>query len=227
MNTWRYYRDFGGVNPDYHLPEEFFEGLKQDIDLEFAELSGEVRGEELGPGRITGEDAEKLYGVIREEEPRVVVETGVCNGVSTAVILEALEENGGGRLYSIDLPEFPDSEGDEFWEGKGGAVIPPGKEPGWLIPEYLRDRWELIQGNTLYELPRLLERLDSIELFVHDSEHSYEVMMFEFCLAWKHLADGGMLISDDVRWNDAFTDFASANSLEKMKIGQMGGVRKK
>jgi len=55
----------------------------------------------------------------------VAVETGVCNGVSTAFLLLALERNGDGELYSIDLPEIAGEEYEQgtFWDGKGGALV--------------------------------------------------------------------------------------------------------
>jgi len=46
----------------------------------------------------------KLYNLIRDTRPSIVVETGVASGVSTAYILQALEDNRKGKLYSIDLP---------------------------------------------------------------------------------------------------------------------------
>src|SRR4051812_6926009 len=44
------------------------------------------------------------YAVCRARKPRVVVETGVAFGVTTAFILKALEQNGSGELHSVDLP---------------------------------------------------------------------------------------------------------------------------
>jgi predicted O-methyltransferase YrrM len=151
--------------------------------------------------------ARKLYRLLRERRPSVCVETGVCNGTSSAIILQALERNGHGRLYSIDFPEFTDSTG-EFWH-PGGAVIPQGKEPGWLVPENLRGRWELTLGRSQDELEPLLDRLGTIDFFLHDSEHSYECMTFEFSAVMPRLRDGGVLVSDDADWNSAFKDFAA------------------
>jgi len=45
-----------------------------------------------------------LYFMIRIQKPNVVIETGVHRGVSTSFILQALEDNNKGNLYSIDLP---------------------------------------------------------------------------------------------------------------------------
>ena len=81
-----------------------------------------------------------------------------------------------------------DYEPGTFWEGKQGAAIPPGKEAGWMIPDELRPRWQLVLGRSQEELPPLLDRLGAIDLFVHDSEHSYECMHFEFQTAGRRCA---------------------------------------
>jgi predicted O-methyltransferase YrrM len=151
----------------------------------------------------------RLYELVRGLRPRIAVETGVCNGVSTAFLLLALERNGQGALHSIDLPEVAgeEYEAGTFWDGKGGAVIPPGKDPGWMVPPELRDRWHLVLGRSQDELPPLLERLGEIDFFMHDSEHSYECMSFEFRTAWESLRRGGVLIADDVNVNSAWEEF--------------------
>jgi predicted O-methyltransferase YrrM len=183
------------------------------------------RGQRYNTGRVTGRDGYseglRLYALLRTLEPDVVVETGVCNGVSTAFLLLALDRNDKGTLHSIDLPEFADpaTSADAFWEGKGGAVVPLGKEPGWMIPASLRDRWELTLGRSQDELPPLLDRWAPIDVFMHDSEHSYECMTFEFEHAFRALRPGGALVADDVNVNEAFADFARANGLEPTPLG--------
>ena len=56
-------------------------------------------------------------------------------------------------------------------------------------------------------LEPLLQKLGSTDLFLHDSEHSYENMMFEFETTWPFLRRGGILLADDVTANNAFADF--------------------
>ena len=177
-------------------------------------VQGETaRGHRYNTGRVTGRDGYdegfRLYRLLRDLRPQVAVETGVCNGVSTAFLLLALEDNGEGELHSIDLPEVAGEEYEQgtFWDGKGGAVIPPGKEPGWMVPTELRDRWHLLLGRSQDELPPLLERLGSVDFFMHDSEHSYECMSFEFRAAWDALREGGVLVADDVNVNSAWVEF--------------------
>jgi predicted O-methyltransferase YrrM len=167
-----------------------------------------VRGRRARWGGLKRRPASMLYATLRAIRPDVVVETGVCNGASSAVLLAALAKNDRGRLYSIDLPEYADGGSAEFWEGKGGSVVPSGQQPGWIIPENLRDRWELTLGRSQETLPPLLERLGTIDVFIHDSEHSYECMSFEYQAAFPHLRAGGLLISDDVHATKAFREFA-------------------
>jgi hypothetical protein len=45
-----------------------------------------------------------LYVIARLLRPRVIIESGVSSGISSAHILAALRKNGRGKLHSIDLP---------------------------------------------------------------------------------------------------------------------------
>jgi len=163
-----------------------------------------------------------LYSVLRKLDVRAAVETGVANGFSTAFSLLALERNGGGHLHSIDLPrEVGRSyERGTFYEGEGRAGIPAGSEPGWLIPDGLRDRWTLVLGRSQEVLPPLLERLGTIDSFMHDSEHSFECMWFEFNAAWPRLGAGGVLVSDDVNSTEAFPRFAREQERQPLRLAR-------
>lgn len=171
-------------------------------------------------GVIAYMEGRHLYAVLRKLRPRYAVETGVANGFSTAFSLAALDRNGAGELYSIDLPRELGRryESGEFFEGKGKAGIPPGREPGWLVPERLRERWTLVLGRSGDELPPLLERLGTIDSFLHDSEHSFENMWFEFNTAWPALREGGVLLSHDINTTPAFFRFASEHRREPVRL---------
>ena len=91
----------------------------------------------------------------------------------------------------------------------------------------MRDRWELIFGESKVELPKLLKRLDKVDIFYHDSEHTYENMMFEFKSVWPKIKKDGFLISDDYKWNQAFDDFLEiANNREVYTYRSVGIIRK-
>jgi predicted O-methyltransferase YrrM len=121
--------------------------------------------------------------------PEVVIETGVAYGVSSAFILRALEENGSGTLYSVDLPPVR-REYERFW--------------GIAVPNELRGRWRLYRGSSARVLPHLLEEISTVDLFVHDSLHTHKNMRREFDTIWPHLRNGGLLLADDVERNRAF-----------------------
>jgi predicted O-methyltransferase YrrM len=145
-----------------------------------------------------------VYALVRELRPAVFVETGVLHGMLSAFVLEAMRVNGHGRLISIDLPSYADS-GPANVDGYQG-LLPPGREPGWLVPDALRGRWELLIGPSLEVLPAVLGRERTIDVFLHDSDHTHETMSGEFALAWPALNPGGALIADDSTDNAAFAE---------------------
>ena len=144
------------------------------------------------------------YAAVRATAPDCVVETGVANGVSSSYLLLALQKNKRGHLHSIGLADR--------------AFLPIGKDPGWLVPEWLRAAWQVHLGDARDILPRLLEQLGKIEVFIHDSLHTYDHMTWEFETAYPHLHSGGLLISDDALWNNSFYDFARRNAVPEAQI---------
>ena len=46
-----------------------------------------------------------------------------------------------------------------------------------------------------------------IDIFLHDSLHTYKNMSLEFKKSWPFIKSGGFLLSDDVLTNNAFSDF--------------------
>src|ERR1700739_853408 len=142
--------------------------------------------------------AQLCYAVTRLMKPKTVVETGVCYGVTSAHLLTALEGNGDGRLCSIDLPPLGKNNNDYV---------------GWLVPEELRERWTLRRGTSRKLLGPLLNELGRVEVFVHDSLHTYKNMRREFEMAWPHLTGGGVLIADDIEGNRAFQEFSERSDV--------------
>ena len=148
--------------------------------------------------------ARVCYAVARLVRPRVCVETGVGSGVSSMSILRALSENDHGHLFSIDLPT-PNTR-----------TLP---DVGHLVPDELRSRWSLVLGPSRIELPNVLSRVGSVDMFLHDSRHSYTNQVMEFRAVWPYLRKGGVLISDDVG-NDALLEVAEANGVAPLILPQ-------
>ncbi len=145
---------------------------------------------------------ELLYVLVRRFCPAVVVETGVAAGVSSAYILQAMEDNKHGHLYSIDLPNALPEE----------HYLPKDASSGFVVPPYLRKRWTLLIGKTEHLLKVLLNRTGKVDIFVHDSEHSYQNMIFEYNAVWNYIKAGGLLVSHDINMNKAFRDFAKLHA---------------
>ena len=201
--------------------------IERHIREELQEAGGGYRAE------VRFRDAYCLYTFCRLVRPRTVIETGVATGVSSAFILQALEENSIGTLHSIDLPRYqthPSSDESDcsLRSEPGGPIIPLGKEPGFVVPTELRKRWNLALGPSEELLPRLVSQVGDIDLFFHDSAHTYEMMTFEFETVWPKIREGGLLLSHDVEWNSAFSDFG-ARMREKpvfLRGTGIGGLRK-
>jgi predicted O-methyltransferase YrrM len=133
-----------------------------------------------------------FYALMRAFKPTKIVETGVAFGMTSSLIVAALRHNKNGHLLSIDLPNRGQFRVDD-------------SETGILVPKAYRDRWELVIADAVYELPvRMKDR--NIDVFIHDSKHTYSHMAYEYCLAAMHLPANGLIISDDILWNSAFTD---------------------
>ncbi len=149
-----------------------------------------------------------LFALIRNFLPKNVVETGVAYGISSSAILLAMKLNICGHLTSIDLPNHSIS-GYKYENGTIDPVyLPEEKQSGWLVPSDLRSSWTLKIGKSSNILPKLDNEVD---LFFHDSEHSYANMTFEFNWAKNHLTTSGIIGSDDIHWNSAFAEFVHNN----------------
>lgn len=130
--------------------------------------------------------------VVRLTEPRVMVETGVARGFTSAVALAAMHDVGHGHLYSVDLPAF---------EFEGQIAV------GEAVPDYLKADWTVELGPSRLVLGDLLQRVGPLDVFLHDSDHTYPYQLAEYRLAWPYLRQGGVLLSDDVQ-NPALLTFA-------------------
>lgn len=148
-----------------------------------------------------------LYALIRAGKPRLSIETGVLHGMTSAFLLRAIEQNGSGRLISVDLPSYP-ATGPANRDGYH-ATLPPSTEPGWMVAARLRPSWDLRLGSSRRLLPELRPDLEGLSFFLHDSEHTEETMSFELEFAWEALTPEGILVCDNVDSCGAFDRFCA------------------
>lgn len=205
--------------------EQVFE-RKEFVERYIADQEAKYKAHYM-PGWVNLEDALFLYWVIRTFKPKTVVQTGVCNGLSTAFMMLALAKNGPeGQLHAIDLAHIFDPNNPD-WTVPGmvyGVLIPEGKTSGWMVPDMYKDRCHIENGDAKELLPKLIDRLPSLDMFYHDSDHSYQHMMFEFDEAMRKLDKGGIVLGDDVSWNASVWDFADKHGVPSYNYKGAVGV---
>lgn len=174
-----------------------------------AEIEAKMGG--LSLWALDREERMVLYSITKLLRPLSVVETGVGSGVSSSFILAALDR---GTLHSVDL-------GKKY--GNEEKTYPV----GFAVPEKLRNKWVLHIGESKTILPELMNQLGEIQLFLHDSEHTYENVWFELSEAWNHISSGVILL-DNYDWTEAPKKFAqSVRSRLVHLAGDMAAIPKR
>jgi predicted O-methyltransferase YrrM len=164
------------------------------------QVHDELTEQGLAVGRMTYarySDADQalataMWCAVRHLQPKSTLETGVARGVTTRMVLEAIALNGGGHLWSIDLPYLFDTS----LHGQTAAAVPNGH----------RERWTYVRGSSRRRLRPLATELGEVDLFLHDSLHTVRNMLFEMETVWPRLRPGGLMVIDDVD-KSAFRDF--------------------
>ena len=143
-----------------------------------------------------------LYLLVRSVRPKVVIETGVRPGYSTAWILAGLADNGSGQLTSL---------GPGPIAGRSSGVQEVGV--GQFVPPSLRSRWTLALGNTPERVRELLAAAGQVDVFLYDNGPDVARARFELRAAWETLSGTGILLSHHVDANVAWSEFCQGQGL--------------
>ena len=175
-----------------HLKE--IENEYKELEIELASRY-EKMAEELNYPEwyaIERETSFLLYAVCRLTKPENVLETGVADGRSSFFWLHAIKKNGKGSLHSIDVSD----------------------DVGQLIEFEERKWWNLhiLKAPQRASFHQVLDSISPLDVFFHDSDHTYGWQIFEYRAAFKNISPGGVFLSDDVDHNMAFYDFCKANN---------------
>jgi hypothetical protein len=134
------------------------------------------------------------YAIARITKPRLIVETGVHDGLGSLLLLRALERNSEegahGRLTSFDV----------------------NPAAGWLVGSH--PLWELRIEPAREGLAQALAAGPPVGMFIHDSLHTYENERFELRAAAAHLGPGGVLVSDNAHGTTAFAETCAESGLQ-------------
>lgn len=129
------------------------------------------------------------YLMVRIRRPIVVFETGVANGQATFFILNALSKNKRGSLYSTDISTSV------------GRLLTNEERANW--------RLEVIDTHRIHASFReVVNKMPEIDLFLHDSDHSYSWSKFEYETVGPRMNHNSIIATDDVQWSYSFLDFA-------------------
>ena len=123
------------------------------------------------------------YALLRALEPALVVETGTDKGLGSVVLAAALLRNGRGRLTTMDVN--PDS--------------------GYLVAGRYADVVDRVIGDSVETLRSGSEPVD---LFLHDSLHTFEYETAEFTAVEPRLSARAVVLSDNAHDSDALGHWA-------------------
>ncbi len=122
------------------------------------------------------------YATVRATQPDLVVETGTHLGLGSCVLAAALLRNGHGRLTTIDIDP----------------------EAGYLIEDPYAGVIDRRTGSSV----ELLADLRDVDIFLHDSLHTYDYETLEFKAVEPNLRPGAIVLSDNAHDSAALSDWA-------------------
>lgn len=136
------------------------------------------------------------YAIVRSLKPKIVFETGTHDGLGASIFARALQRNAKeghrGTLYTFDIDP----------------------QSGWLVPPELRRHVGFVRGGVKETLPKTLAQLGAkVDLFIHDSIHTYEHETWEFETVAPHISPGGVLLTDNAHDAPALKDYCLRNGL--------------
>ncbi len=164
--------------------------------------NGHFRNErERWLSRLTGASDADVRGFIREIE---------CDREFVASIRNAFRRHTAYLPLPTDFMVEPTGGGSMFFH---------------LVTLYALLR--MVRPRTVVETGgTVLRRLGCVDVFIHDSDHSYSHMQWEFRLAFPFLRTGGYLWSDDILGNAAWDDFCREAGLDGRRFLSQGVARK-
>ena len=145
------------------------------------------RGEYLVEYDVEKKTARSLYLITRWRQPKVILETGIARGASSYAFLSAVNKNGVGEVFSLDVDEA------------AGELVPPELQLAW-------QKRVVDPKNPKTSFLSIIKDVPSIDFFFHDSNHREPWMQFEFAAVIPKLSPGAIMGGDDVDMNAAFVE---------------------
>lgn len=171
----------------YRTVEPFMEPSSSLKDLGLSESVAEMTDAERG----------FLCGLIRNHQPKKLVEVGVAEGGTTAVILECVRElNLDCAVYSVDLSE---SFYLDETKNTGYVVDIMAERGGPDMQTQLEEKHHLLLGRLLPE--RLDDIGDKIDFLILDTMHTMPGEILDFIAAFPYLSHDAVVVLHDTRYH--------------------------
>jgi predicted O-methyltransferase YrrM len=145
---------------------------------------------------ISGEEGVFLQELVRQADPKVVLEVGLAYGISALHICDALKVRTGTRHIAIDPNQYGGIWGDS-WNGIGIANL---RRAGF------GDIVQLIEKPSHLALPELEMAGQEIDFAFIDGWHTFDFALIDFFYVDRMLRIGGIVALDD-------TDFPAVRKL--------------
>ena len=124
-----------------------------------------------------------LHELVIEFQPQVTVELGTNLGISSAYLADAAA-GYGGIVWTLD--------------GAAGRMALARQ----MHEECFFDNVRYHLGTFRVSLPEALARIDTIDMAFIDGHHQYKPTLDYFDWIYPKLADGAIVVFDDIRWSD-------------------------
>ncbi|KQY23226.1 hypothetical protein ASD16_11745 [Cellulomonas sp. Root485] len=122
------------------------------------------------------------YALVRATKPSHVVETGTDKGLGACVLAAALLRNGSGRLTTIDIDA-----------AAGHLIAAP---------------YDTVTDLRIDDSIAAIGKLETVDLFLHDSDHSPGHERREFEAVSAKLSDSALVLSDNSHSTTELQDWA-------------------
>lgn len=136
----------------------------------------------LEDSEMTISESEFLKNTILNKKPKKILELGVAAGASSTLILDTIRTYEAARLYSIDF-------NTEYYRNSQ-------KLTGYVVPEELKDKWELYTGGLAY---KFMERIGAdIDMCLLDTMHCNPGEILDFLMIYPFLKKDCTIVIHDI-----------------------------
>lgn len=136
-----------------------------------------------------------MYDLIRKNNFQNCLEVGMANGMSALYICQALKENGGGTLFSID--PFQTSQ----WKGMAVENLKEANLSKYsiLIEEKDTEALPKLLSFCEKESKRVKKSMEILDFVFIDGDHRFDYTLLDFFYTALMLKIGGVIVVDDIK----------------------------